>query len=65
MQQRRYKEKDVVGAAKTLTEISLGTNVDPLIGLYNVSEDIVTGDRISDEDFYEMLGIPESQRPSK
>ncbi len=59
------KEKDVVGVAKTLTEISLGTNIDPLIGLYNVSEDIVTGDRISDEDFYEMLGIPESQRPSK
>ena len=62
---KAVKEKDIVGAAKTLTEISLGTNIDPLIGLYNVSEDIVTGDRISDEDFYEMLGIPESQRPSK
>ena len=62
---KAVKEKDVVGVAKTLTEISLGTNIDPLIGLYNVSEDIVTGDRISDEDFYEMLGIPESQRPSK
>lgn len=62
---KSIKEKDVADVLKTLTEISLGTNVDPLIGLYNVSEDIVTGDTISDEDFYEMLGVPPSQRPGQ
>ena len=52
------KEGDVVGILKPATELIIGTNLDPAIGLY----DLLRGEDV-DEATYEALGIPKSQRP--
>ena len=51
-------EGDVMRAIKPVTELVLGTNLDPFIGLY----DLLRGEDV-DEATYEALGIPSSQRP--
>jgi len=56
--QKAVKEGDVVGMLKPVTELIIGTNLDPAIGLY----DLLRGEDV-DEATYEALGIPKSQRP--
>jgi hypothetical protein len=55
---KAYKKEDYVRIGTEITEIRLGTNFDMFRGMM----DIAKGQPM-DESFYDVMGVPKSQRP--
>ena len=56
--EKSIKDEDLAQAMRTIIGMTLGTNVDPFVGLYNYF-----GPQDDPEALYEMLGVSPSYRP--
>ena len=59
-----YEKEGYEGIPKWLTQAIIGVNADPFVGLYNKLKE-PSDFFIKDEDFYKMLGVSKSYRPSQ